>query len=69
MEQQCTRGWVAKTKARPSGDFPGGPVVKTSWVLGSIPGQDSRSHLLQLSSLATAKYLVCHREDPAQPNT
>ena len=35
-----------------NGDFPGGPVAKTSHSLaggpGSIPGQGARSHILQL---------------------
>ena len=63
-------------------DFPGGPVAKTLGSqcrgLGSIPGQGTRSHILQLrvhtlqlkNTHATVKMeeLKGHDEDLAQPN-
>ena len=47
IERDCQNG--LKNKAW---DFPSGPVAKTLWFqtggLGSIPGQGTRSHKLQL---------------------
>ena len=56
-KQHCACVWTAKTKDWPLGGFPGGPGIKTSWVLGLIPGQETRSHLLQPSSHSTLKIL------------
>ena len=36
---------------------------------GSIPGWGTRPHMPQIKSLrATTKNLVCHNQDPVQPN-
>ena len=46
-------------------DFPGGPVAKTPWVfpvqgVGSIPGQGTKPHMLQLKTQhATTKDSMC----------
>ena len=48
-------------------NFPGGPVAKTLRSQckgpGSIPGWGNRSHMPQLSFLATTKDLACLNED------
>ena len=41
--------------------------VATAGDLGSIPGQETRSHMPQLSSHVVAKDPMCHNH-PAQPN-
>ena len=33
-----------------------------------VPGQGTRSHMLQLSSHATTKHPACHNEDPMHSN-
>ena len=64
------------------GDFPGGPVAKTPWSQyrgsGSISGQGSRSHMLQLRVpvvYATRSHVPyedrqsqCRNEDTVQPD-
>ena len=64
-----------KLRINSTKDFPGGPVAKTSHSqyrsLCSIPGQGTRSHILQLQIPRVAMKIkdpVCCNSDPAQPN-